>query len=210
MRSNRVLRLYQRLGRGRGLLRRPDPFLTIGPHTYVQPPKIIRFQGDVEPVSIGDYCSISGGVEILPGGNHNLHWVSTYPFRIMFGLDGALEDGLPSSRGPVRIGNDVWIGRDALILSGVSIGDGAVIGAHAVVARDVRPYAVVVGNPAVEVSRRFDDSTVDRLLKIKWWDWPEEDVRAASPLLCSADVDSFFDFAAARTSSRPSPSGCTQ
>jgi len=184
--------------------------LTIGPHTYVQPPRIIRFEGDVEPVSIGDYCSIAGGVEILPGGNHNSHWISTYPFRIMFGLDGALEDGLPSSRGPVRIGNDVWIGRDALILSGVSIGDGAVIGAHAVVAKDVRPYAILVGNPAVEAGRRFDDTTVDRLLEIKWWYWPEEDVRAASPLLCSADLLSFFDLAASRDSRLKSSSGGQQ
>jgi acetyltransferase-like isoleucine patch superfamily enzyme len=193
------MRLYDRVRRTwHHLVRRtpPDPFLTVGPHTYVRRPRVVRYSGDVEPVHIGDYCSISGDVEILPGGDHNTHWVSTFPFRIVFGLPGALEDGMPSSRGPVRIGNDVWIGRAAMILPGVTIGDGAVVGARAVVTRDVRPYAVVVGNPAVEVKRRFDDATVDRLLEIKWWEWPESLVRSAVPLLSSSDLSSFLEFAA--------------
>lgn len=83
-----------------------------------------------------------------------------------------------------------------MILPGVTIGDGAVVGARAVVTRDVRPYAVVVGNPAVEVKRRFDDATVDRLLEIKWWEWPESLVRSAVPLLSSSDLSSFLEFAA--------------
>lgn len=175
---------------------RPDPLLTVGTHTYVQRPRIIRYPGDVEPVYIGDYCSISGSVEILPGGNHNPHWISTFPFQIRLGLSGALRDGMPSSRGPVRIGNDVWVGRDAMILSGVTVGDGAVIGARAVVAKDVRPYAVVVGNPAVEIRRRFDDATVERFLEIKWWEWPERLVLDAARFLNSEDLPSFFDIAA--------------
>ncbi|HEV2071628.1 MAG TPA: CatB-related O-acetyltransferase [Acidimicrobiales bacterium] len=146
-------------------------------------------------MTIGDYCSISGGAEILPGGNHNPQWISTFPLRWQFKMLGALQDGLPSSRGPVSIGNDVWIGRAAMILSGVTIADGAVVGARAVVTTNVRPYAVVVGNPAREVRRRFDDATVDRLLKIKWWNWPERVVREATPLLCSENLSEFFDFA---------------
>lgn len=155
----------------------------------------MRYDGDLQPVTIGDYCSISGGVEILPGGNHNPHWISTFPLRWQFKMPGAFEDGLPSSRGPVSIGNDVWIGRAAMILSGVTIADGAVVGARAVVTSDVRPYAVVVGIPAREVRRRFDDATVDRLLRIEWWNWPEQVVREATPLLCSDHLSAFFDFA---------------
>lgn len=200
MRDLSAPRFGKVLWEGRRLLRRrrPDAFLTIGPHSYVQRPKVIRYPGDLEPVNIGDYCSISGSSEILPGGNHNAHWISTFPFRIMFGMPGALEDGIPSSHGPVRIGNDVWIGRGAVVLSGVTIGDGAIVGARSVVAKDVRPYAVVVGNPATEIRRRFDDLTVDRLLESRWWDWPEEVVRSAAPLLCSDDLSAFFAFVAAR------------
>lgn len=197
-----VLHQFQRRWSSRLHAGRPDPLLTVGPHTYVQPPHIIRYDGDFERVSIGDYCSISGNVEILPGGNHNIEWISTYPFRIMFGMPDARTDGLPSSRGPVTIGNDVWIGRGAMILSGVTIGNGAVIGARAVVARDVRPYAVVVGNPAVEIRRRFEDHTVELLLNLKWWDWPEDDVRAATALLCSDDIPSLLEFADARLGGR--------
>lgn len=195
----RILRLHHRFRRLSRLLRPPDPLLTVGAHTYVQPPRVIRYNGDIEAVYIGDYCSIAGDVEIFAGGNHNPNWVSTYPFRIMFDLPGALADGIPSSRGPVRIGSDVWLGRGSVVLSGVTIGDGAVIGARAVVAKDVRPYAVVVGNPATEVRRRFDDATVDRLLAVKWWEWPEADVRQASPFLSSGDLSTFFAFAAERS-----------
>lgn len=177
---------------------RPDPYLTVGPHTYPRRPQIIRYKGDIAAVSIGAYCSISGEVEILAGGNHNPHWVSTFPFRYWFGVPGAFEDGLPSTRGPVQIGNDVWIGRGAVILSGVTIGDGAVVGARAVVTKDIRPYAIVVGNPACEVRRRFDDSIVDRLLNIAWWDWPDPLVIEATPLLSSDELSAFFDFAATR------------
>ncbi|HEV2070812.1 MAG TPA: hypothetical protein VGR26_13555 [Acidimicrobiales bacterium] len=116
--------------------------------------------------------------------------MSTFPFRYRFGMSGAFGDGLPSSRGPVQIGND----------------DGAVIGARAVVTRDVRPYVIVVGDPATEVRRRFDDDTVTRLLETAWWAWPDCVVRAATPLLSSDDLTAFFDFAANRQHpSRPTP-----
>ena len=158
-------------------------------------PHVRRFVGDTSRVLIGSFVSIADEVEFVPGGNHRVDWVSTYPFRWMFRLPGALEDGHPASDGDIVVGNDVWFGAGARILSGVTIGDGAVVGAGAVVARDVRPYAVVVGNPAREVSRRFSDAQVDALERIRWWDWPLDEILERVPLLCSPDVDGFIKIA---------------
>jgi chloramphenicol O-acetyltransferase type B len=123
---------------------------------------------------IGSYCSLAP-FEVFLGGNHHTEWVSQFPFRSRWDLPGRADDGY--GRGDVVLGSDVWIGTGALILSGVTIGHGAVVGARAVVTRDVRPYAVVAGNPAREVRRRFDDSTAEQLLADPWWDWPVEPVR---------------------------------
>lgn len=165
--------------------------LTIGEHSYGVP--IINvYPGDTGKVHIGKFSASALGVEIFVGGNHRTDWVATYPFRIMFDLPGAREDGAPSSKGDVVIGNDVWIGKGAKVLSGVHIGNGAVVGAYAVVSRNVRPYAVVVGNPAVEVKRRFTDEQIDALEAIAWWDWPIETILEAVPMLSSANVEAFI------------------
>jgi acetyltransferase-like isoleucine patch superfamily enzyme len=163
---------------------------TVGRHTYGAP-LLQLAAGDEQALSVGAFTSVSFDVAVMLGGNHRTDWVTTFPVRQAFGLPEALRDGHPSSKGPVTIGNDVWIGRGARILSGVSIGDGAVVGAHAVVARSVRPYAVVVGNPAREVRRRFPDPVVASLLRIAWWDWPDELVVARVGQLCSPDVEAF-------------------
>ena len=110
-----------------------------------------------------------------------MEWTSQYPFRSIWNLENRDEDGW--GKGDVTIGNDVWIGNASVLLSGVTIGDGAVIGARAVVSQDVKPYAVVVGNPAREVKRRFDEATVKHLLDLRWWDWPEDKLRASLPML---------------------------
>lgn len=164
----------------------------MGDHSYGNP-SVRRYAGDIAQVSVGRYCSIAEGVEFLVGGNHRVDWVSTYPLRIRFGLAGALLDGCPASNGDIVIGNDVWIGRDALLLSGVTVGHGAVVGARAVVTKDVRPYAIVAGNPAREIRRRFSDSQVERLLALEWWYWSTERVIADVDYLNGASVDAFLD-----------------
>jgi acetyltransferase-like isoleucine patch superfamily enzyme len=119
---------------------------------------------------------------------HHPEWVSTFPFRIRFAMPGAYEDGQPTTRGDIEVGNDVWIGYGATILSGVRIGDGAIVGANATVTHNVAPYAIVAGNPATEIKRRFADDQIARLLELEWWNWPLEVILAQVSSLCSADT----------------------
>jgi acetyltransferase-like isoleucine patch superfamily enzyme len=129
---------------------------------------------------IGNYTSI-GYVRVFLSGEHRKDWVTTYPFRTLNGLPGAGEENL--SRGDVEIGNDCWVCIESTVLSGVTIGDGAVVGACSVVTKDVPPYAIVAGNPARVVGQRFDDDTVAWLLDLKWWDWPEDKIMASLDFL---------------------------
>jgi acetyltransferase-like isoleucine patch superfamily enzyme len=167
------------------------PNVTFGRHTYGAP-VIPAFAGSAVTVEIGSFCSIAANVMMLIGGGHNPAWVSTWPIREVFGLPEQYEHH-PVYRGPITIGNDVWIGRDTLIFDGVTIGDGAVIGARAVVTKDVRPYAIVGGVPAREIRRRFTDEQVDALLEIAWWDWPEEKILREAGYLNGADINDFLD-----------------
>jgi virginiamycin A acetyltransferase len=132
---------------------------------------------------------------IMNGGNHRLTGVSTYPFAIFAGWHG-LGDGELAfpSRGDTVVGNDVWIGYDALLMPGVQVGDGAVIAARSVVTSDVPPYTVVGGNPAKVIRSRYDDTTVARLLQLAWWDWPVDAITEAIPLISQADVDALASF----------------
>ncbi len=163
----------------------------IGDHTYGVP-NILRWD-DKTRLSIGRYCSIAGDVTIILGGNHRSDWVTTYPFNVLSGRfpNAATLTGHPATHGDVRIGNDVWIGQGATILSGVTIGDGAIIGAQAVVAKDVPPYTIVVGNPARPVRKRFDDETIQSLLSIQWWHWDDERVNREVHSLCNTDIERF-------------------
>jgi acetyltransferase-like isoleucine patch superfamily enzyme len=167
---------------------------SIGPHTYGEF-RINFGRGERARVDIGDYCSIAYGVKFVVGGNHRPDWVSTFPFRVLWGMPGAWTDGHPRPEADIAVGNDVWIGSEALILPGIKIGDGAVIATRAVVTRDVRPYSIVAGVPAREVRRRFSDDQVDGLLRMRWWDWPEERIKAHVDLLSSPDVDALLALA---------------
>jgi len=166
------------------------PYVKAGRYTYGLPTFLIFDQND--RIEIGSFCSISGNVHIFGGGEHNIDWVSTYPFRVALGLARAGRDGHPKTRGPVVIGNDVWIGFAATILSGVTIGDGAVIGTGSVVTGDIEPYSVVAGNPARHIRYRFGDQERSRLLALRWWDWPIDQIRAQVDRLCSPEVAAFL------------------
>ena len=155
-------------------------------------PRVIAYPGETTRAIVGDFVSIADEVVFLVGGNHPVEWVSTFPFRARLGLPGAYEDGIPATKGDIVIGNDVWIGWGATVLSGVTIGNGAVVAANATVTKDVRPYAIVVGNPAKEIGRRFSDEQVEALLRIRWWDWPTAKVREHVDLLSQPDIDAFI------------------
>jgi chloramphenicol O-acetyltransferase type B len=140
---------------------------------------------------MGKFCSVAKGTQVFLGGEHRADWVTTYPLAAI-SKEYPTVVGYPHSKGDVTIGNDVWICHEALILSGVTIGDGAVIGARAVVTRDVPPYGIVSGNPARLIRKRFDDATIERLLAVRWWDWPHERIAAAVPQLLSGDISDFI------------------
>ena len=129
---------------------------------------------------IGKFCSIACGAKfIFNSANHTLSSVSTYPFPIFFeewGLNIKDVAAAWDNKGDIIIGNDVWIGYEAVITAGVTVGDGAIIGTRAVVTKDVPPYTIVGGVPAKPIRKRFDNETLDELLKIRWWDWPEEKI----------------------------------
>lgn len=149
---------------------------------------LFPFVGD--RLIIGKFVAIAQGTQfIMNGANHAMDGLSTYPLATFgFGSGPSIDRQAGTHKGDTRIGNDVWIGREAVILPGVSVGDGAIVGARAVVGRDVPPYAVVVGNPGRVVKRRFDDATVERLLAIRWWDWPAETIQRHADLIRGADV----------------------
>lgn len=151
----------------------------------------IRGYGVESKFELGSFCSVGRGVQVFIGGEHRPDWVTTFPFNIIWKKHGHIT-GTPRAKGDVIIGNDVWIGADAIIMSGVRIGDGAVVGAGAVVTRDVPPYAIVAGNPARIVKMRFDEKTIGRLLKIRWWEWDDERIDNAVPHLLSTDIEAFI------------------
>jgi acetyltransferase-like isoleucine patch superfamily enzyme len=164
--------------------------VTVGRRTNLEF-RVAYYPGDTAKIRVGSFCSIAADVELIPGGNHRHDWVTTYPVRFGYRLPGALEDGHPASKGDIVIGDDVWIGRGAKILSGVTIGTGAVVGAYSVVTQDVDEYAIAVGNPARHVRYRFSEEIRRKLLDIAWWDWDDDAIRAAASLLSSPDLDAF-------------------
>ena len=179
------------------------PSIEVGDYSYYDDPdgaerfeeKNVLYHYDFygDRLRIGKFVAIAHGATfIMNGANHLMTGFSTYPFDI-FGQgwekDFDQTAYVAASRGDTVVGNDVWIGREARIMPGVTIGDGAVIGAHSVVASDIQPYAIAVGNPARVVRRRFDDATVAVLLDIAWWDWPAERIARNLGAIRGADLD---------------------
>lgn len=165
-----------------------DPNIEIGDFTiyndFVHDPRdfqknnvLYHYPVNGDRLTIGKFCSIACGAKFLmTSANHAMESLSTYVFPIFY---EAWDHGMEvteawDKRGDITIGNDVWIGYEAVVLSGVTIGDGAVVGARAVVTKDVPPYTIVGGVPARSIRRRFSNETIDALLELKWWDWPLE------------------------------------
>jgi hypothetical protein len=186
-----VLRRLQRQGR-----------VTLGTGTYGVPP-ILTFMLDNTCLRVGNYSSL--GSLIMLGGKHPTDRVTTYPHRIWMGMEGAGDDGFPIPSADTIVGSDVWLCYEAVILSGVTIGDGAIVAAGAVVTKDVPPYAIVGGNPARLIRYRYPEEQRQALLDIRWWDWPEDEVRAAVPLLAGEDIDAFIAYARSRSRGSNAP-----
>lgn len=176
-----------------------NPNIIVGDYTYyydfISPENFEKnvlyhfpFIGD--QLIIGKFCSIASDVQfIMNGGNHRTDWITNYPFPIFGeGWEVAMPEIWPD-KGNLMIGNDVWIGYNATLMPGVKVGDGAIIGAKAVVTKDVAPYAVVAGNPAKLIRYRFAPDVIERLLKIQWWHWDRERITANVQVICSGDVE---------------------
>lgn len=161
-----------------------------GPERFVEACVKYHFSHMNDRLIIGRFCAIAAKAQfIMNGANHSLEGFSTFPFSIFEeGWDNHARDWLKGSRGDTRVGNDVWIGTHAVIMPGVTIGDGAIIGAYAVVTRDVPPYGVVAGNPAQLVKSRFPQDIIERLGDIAWWSWPREKITKHLPAICSANI----------------------
>jgi virginiamycin A acetyltransferase len=178
------------------------PQISIGDYTYYDDfEDVANFQRRVrylfdftgDRLIIGRFCMIASGAEfVMNGANHLSSAVSAYPFAV-FGGDWAeaMAGKAYPMKGDTRVGNDVWIGYRATIMPGVNIGDGAIIGACAVVTRDVPPYAIVGGNPARVIRQRFDAPTTARLLALAWWDWSVEKITRHAALL-TGDAETFL------------------
>lgn len=143
---------------------------------------------------IGKYCSIACGAKFMfTSGNHTMKSLSTYPFPIFFeewGLEIADIKNAWDNNGDIIIGNDVWIGYEAVIMQGVHIGDGAIIGTRAVVTKDVPPYTIVGGVPAKEIRKRFSEDDINKLMEVQWWNWEEEKVKKNLRNIMSGDASS--------------------
>lgn len=178
-----------------------NPQIEVGDYSYYDDPDgaenfernvlyLFPFIGD--RLLIGKFCALARGVKfIMNGANHKLSGFSTYPFQI-FG--NGWETVMPaldelSNKGDTRIGHDVWIGYDSLIMPGVQIGHGAIVSSRSVVTRDVAPYTVVGGNPAQPLKQRFSDEVIARLLQIAWWDWPVEKISRNLAAITAADLE---------------------
>lgn len=183
-----------------GRLRRGEPVLLsaryprerIGVGSYGDM-ELLRYGND-GAFEMGAYCSIAKGVKVMLGGNHRPDWVTTYPFSALR-TNFSHITGYPEQGGDVRIGSDVWIGREATIKCGITIGHGAIVATRAMVTKDVPPFAIVGGNPAKLIRYRFAPEIIERLLAVAWWDWSEERIMAAMPLLLNENIEAFLDMA---------------
>ncbi|MCH2032040.1 MAG: CatB-related O-acetyltransferase [Tenacibaculum sp.] len=178
---------YDRLCFLKNVIRNPN--IIVGDYTYYDDfenvenfEKNVKYHFDFtgDKLVIGKFCMIASGVSfIMNGANHLTDAISTYPFAIFGnGWENAMEGKTYPNKGDIIIGNDVWIGHNATIMAGVTIGDGAIIATNSTIVKDVAPYSIVGGNPGTEIKKRFSQETINKLLELKWWDWPIEKITA--------------------------------
>lgn len=182
------------------------PRINVGEFTYYHNFEILDnyasslapylFPQSPEKLIIGKFCQLAHGVKFITStANHDMSGFSTYPFNnFMMTPDTTLKDiqdmfEIPGRKGDTTIGNDVWIGMGAVIMPGVTIGDGAIIGAQSIVAKDIPPYTIAAGNPAKLIRQRFEDKIIKRLEKIKWWNWPTTLIEANIAVITSNDIE---------------------
>jgi virginiamycin A acetyltransferase len=185
---------YNRLCFLKNIIKNPN--IIVGDYTYYDDfehvenfEKNVKYHFDFvgDKLIIGKFCMIASDVKfIMNGANHLSESISAYPFAIFGnGWENAMEGKSYPNKGDINIGNDVWIGYNATIMGGVSIGDGAIIATNATVTKDVAPYTIVGGNPAIEIRKRFDDDTIKKLLDIQWWNWDIDRITKNVQLLTS-------------------------
>lgn len=177
-----------------------NPNIIVGDYTYYDDfdnvenfEKNVKYHFDFigDKLIIGKFCMIASDVKfIMNGANHLTNALSTYPFAIFGnGWEHAMEGKTYPQKGDITIGNDVWIGYNATIMAGVTIGDGAIIATNATVVKDVEPYAIVGGNPAQTLKKRFPEETIQQLLALKWWDWDIEKITRNVQHLTGNQID---------------------
>ena len=199
-------KIYPRTGDGETVYLKnvvSDPNIEIGDYTmyndYVRDPRdfvknnvLYHYPVNGDKLKIGKFCSIACGAKFLfTSGNHAMQSLSTYPFPIFFeewNLDARDICSAWDNKGDIIIGSDVWIGYEAVIMAGVTIGDGAIIATRAVVTKDVPPYTIVGGVPAKIIRKRFDDATIERLEKLRWWDWDAAKIQRNISAIQSGDI----------------------
>lgn len=192
------LKDYDRLCFLKNIVKNPN--IIVGDYTYYDDfedvenfEKNVKYHFDFvgDKLIIGKFCMIASDVKfIMNGANHLTNALTTYPFAIFGnGWEKAMDGKSYPQKGDINIGNDVWIGYNATIMAGVTIGDGAIIATNSTVIKDVEPYSIVGGNPAAEIKKRFSAETISKLLELKWWNWDIEKITANLQFLTDADIE---------------------
>jgi virginiamycin A acetyltransferase len=193
---------YERLCFLKNIIKNPN--IIVGDYTYYDDfenvenfEKNVKYHFDFvgDKLIIGKFCMIASGVTfIMNGANHLTNAFTTFPFAIFGnGWENAMEGKSYPQKGNIIIGNDVWIGYNATIMAGVTIGDGAIIATNATVIKDVVPYSIVGGNPAHEIKKRFSEDTISKLLDLKWWDWPIDKITKNLQNLTDSKIDKLIE-----------------
>lgn len=193
---------YKRLCFLKNIIKNPN--IIVGDYTYYDDfENVEKFEKNVkyhfdfigDKLIIGKFCMIASGVTfIMNGANHLTNALTTYPFAIFGnGWENAMEGKSYPQKGNINIGNDVWIGYNATIMAGVTIGDGAIVAANATVIKDVAPYTIVGGNPALEIKKRFSDDTIAKLLELRWWNWDIEKITRNIQNLTDLNIDKLVE-----------------